>query len=272
MLTTPEHRTDLSSGTSLLFAKDLHKRFGGLSVLSGITVDVPSGGEVLAVIGPNGSGKTTLLNLLGGVFRADAGSITLDGVVIGALRPDERAALGLARTFQRPRTYPRLTALENVLIGAHLQGKFNMTRRGSVREILDRRRTLNEEARTMLDRVKVSADKEGVKAEYLSLSEQRAVELARALMMKPRILLLDEPTSGMDPAERLAWIGHIRGLQEELGLALIVVEHSMRVVHEIANQVIVLHAGSVLAQGKASDVLADEAVRNVYIGKRSTGA
>jgi ABC-type branched-subunit amino acid transport system ATPase component len=251
-------------GTALLDIVEISKAFGGLIALSGVSVSVPPR-AVFSIIGPNGSGKTTLLNIISGLLRPTSGQVNLRGRSIERMKPHDRARLGIARTFQHPRVFGGLTVLDNVRVGSHVvsdQGPRSAERRGR----------LDAEARRMLDIVQFPRRKEHVRVHSLSLREQRAVELARALMMRPQLLLMDEPVSGMDPAERPAWITYIREVQSSLGLTVILVEHSMKVVTEISDWVVVLSSGRMLAQGSADDVLSDPQVRSVYIGRGTKNA
>lgn len=244
---------------ALLEVVKVSKAFGGLVALSGVSITVPPQ-AVFSVIGPNGSGKTTLLNIINGVIRQTSGGISLRGRPIERLKPHQRARLGIARTFQHPRAFGGMTVLDNVRVGDHVSGDRRM--RPTARHMHQ-----EEEARRMLDTVQLPRRKEHLRVHSLSLREQRAVELARALMMRPQLLLMDEPVSGMDPAERPAWIRYIREVQTSLGLTVVLVEHSMKVVAEISDWVVVLSSGHMLTQGTADDVLNDPRVRSVYIGR-----
>jgi branched-chain amino acid transport system ATP-binding protein len=249
-------------GAALLDIVEISKAFGGLIALSGVSVSVPPQ-AVFSIIGPNGSGKTTLLNIISGVLRPTSGQVNLRGRSIERMKPHDRARLGIARTFQHPRVFGGMTVLDNVRVGSHVNDPGpRSARRGH----------LDTEARRMLDIVQLPRRKEQVRVHSLSLREQRAVELARALMMRPQLLLLDEPVSGMDPAERPAWITYIREVQTHLGLTMLLVEHSMKVVAEISDWVVVLSSGRMLAQGSADDVLSDPQVRSVYIGRGTKNA
>jgi branched-chain amino acid transport system ATP-binding protein len=248
-------------GAALLEVVKISKAFGGLIALSDVSITVPPL-AVYSIIGPNGSGKTTLLNVVNGVLRPTAGGINLRGRPIERMKPHERAKLGIARTFQHPRAFGGMTVLDNVCVGDHVSGDRRVRPRSHQQE----------EARRMLDIVQLPRRKEYLRVHSLSLREQRAVELARALMMRPRLLLMDEPVSGMDPAERPAWIRYIREMQASLGLTVVLVEHSMKVVAEISDWVVVLSSGHVLTQGTADEVLNDPQVRSVYIGRGTKNA
>jgi branched-chain amino acid transport system ATP-binding protein len=252
--------------SDILRVEDAHKSFGGLRVLAGVSVRIPQG-TTLAIIGPNGSGKSTLLNTISGFERLQSGSIWFSGTRIDSKRPDQRAALGIGRTFQQPRVYTGMTVLENLLVGAHIYGRTGLfttfTRPWRSRS---ETRGAIASARIKLDLLGVPRSREQARVESLPLRDQRAVELGRILMMDPQLLLLDEPTTGMDPDQRPAWIRHMLTLQQELGISLAIVEHSMQVVAEIASSVTVLSSGAVLAHGTPEAVLADPAVRSTYLG------
>jgi branched-chain amino acid transport system ATP-binding protein len=252
---------------ALLELSGIEKAFGGLIALSDVSITV-SPRTIVSVIGPNGSGKTTLLNIINGLIRPTSGKITLDGLSIERLKPYERARLGIARTFQHPRVFGGLTVLDNVMIGAHVFGGAKARSKGASRSFEHARPFHSEaDALQILDIVQIPRRIRYARVQSLSLREQRAVELARALMMQPRLLLLDEPATGMDPLERPAWITHMRDVQVSLGLTMVLVEHSMKIVGEISDWVVVLSSGRMLAQGRATDVLANPEVRSVYIGR-----
>jgi branched-chain amino acid transport system ATP-binding protein len=262
--TQPPSAAAEPDGAALLEVVKISKAFGGLIALSGVSITVPSQ-AVFSVIGPNGSGKTTLLNVINGVLRQTSGGISLRGRPIERMKPHQRAELGIARTFQHPRVFGGLTVLDNVRVGSHVSGDRRVRPAA-------RRAHQEEEVRRMLDIVQLPRRKEHLRVHSLSLREQRAVELARALMMRPQLLLMDEPVSGMDPAERPAWIRYIREVQTSLGLTMVLVEHSMKVVAEISDWVVVLSSGQMLTQGTAGDVLNDPQVRSVYIGRGTKNA
>lgn len=244
---------------------DISKVFEGLLALSRVSISLDQR-CIVSLIGPNGSGKTTLLNVVNGLLKPTSGQIWFHGQRIDGLKAHERVKLGIARAFQSPRVFAQLSVLDNVLVGSHTSST------GGVRSFFASRRgggfSSQREARKVLDFVGIPRSKEQVRVRALALREQRAVELGRALMMKPKLLLLDEPTSGMDPSEIPTWIAYMQEVQRELQLTILLVEHSMKVVSEISDRVFVLSGGNLLAQGTAEEVLSDPTVRDVYIGHR----
>jgi branched-chain amino acid transport system ATP-binding protein len=235
---------------SLLVVSDLTKRFGGVVANHRISFEVRPG-ELVGVIGPNGAGKSTLFDLITGFTRPDAGRVRLDGRDITRLRPDQISRLGVARTFQKLRPFGGMTVLENVMIGA-----FQKT--ADPREATER-------ARGALERVGL-ADRASAHARGLSTGQRKRLELARALATAPRLLLLDEVTGGVDPGAIPGLIALVRELHAR-GLALVVIEHNMRVIMDIAERVIALQLGEVLADGAPETILRDHRVIDAYLGE-----
>jgi branched-chain amino acid transport system ATP-binding protein len=208
-------------------------------------------GELVGVIGPNGAGKSTLFDLLTGFLAPDAGDVRLDGRSLVGLRPDQIARLGVTRTFQKLRPFPEMTVVENVMIGA-----FQRTRDPA----RARARALH-----ALDAVGL-ADRAEAHARGLSTGQRTRLELARALATEPRLLLLDEVTGGVDQATVPALVRLVRELHAR-GLALIVIEHNMRVIMEIAQRVVALQLGEVIAQGTPEEIVRDRRVIDAYLGE-----
>ena len=235
--------------TGALSVQGVSKRFGGLLAVDDVSFDVAPG-EIVSIIGPNGAGKTTLFNLLTGQLAPSSGTVALDGQDVGALPPNRRARLGFGRTFQISQTLMSLTTLENAMVGAFLHH----------RGITDAARRAGQ----MLDLVGLGA-RADVRAGVLTLSERRRLEVARALALDPKILLLDEVMAGLNPTE----IQDVAGLVERLnreGHTFLVIEHDLKVVRQFSHRVIVLERGAKLAEGSAADVLANPAVVAAYIG------
>jgi branched-chain amino acid transport system permease protein len=247
-------------------------RFGGLVALNAVDITVPEGG-VVAVIGPNGSGKSTLFNVITGLTPAAGGSIRLFGADVTG-RPAHRIlAAGAARTFQNIRLFPALSVIDNVLIGEHAR-----LRTGPLGAVLRGKRSRIEEAQARADAERVLAlfgdrllSRLDAPVASLSYANRRRVEIARALASRPRILLLDEPTAGMNPTESAELAEQI-GVLHGLGLTILLIEHKLDVVTRLADKVIVLDHGEKLAEGTADEVRSDEAVLTAYLGRNAGAA
>ncbi len=245
-------------GAPVLDVRDVCVRFGGVAALSGVSLQVP-GGLVTGLIGPNGAGKTTLFNVVSGLQRPDRGVVHIDGQDVTRLGPHRRARLGLARTFQRLELFGTLSAADNVRVG------LEAGRRGSRVPLPDGAARLPGGAATaLLERVGV-AEVAGEPVNSLPTGTARLVELARALSIGPRVLLLDEPCSGLDDRETAALGRLLRQLAGE-GRAVLLVEHDMDLVLEICDTVHVLDFGEVIASGTPVEVRRDPAVQAAYLG------
>jgi branched-chain amino acid transport system ATP-binding protein len=241
--------------------RELRRAFGGVVALDGVSLKIAEG-ERRAIIGPNGAGKTTLINILAGEIPPTAGVVRLAGQEITRLRSWQRARLGLAHVYQRTELFPPLSARENVALAL-------AARDGPYRVFRGRPRSDYAQADAMLERVGL-AGREEILARALSHGERRQLELAVALAQMPRVLLLDEPTAGMSPAETMRITELIAGLDRSL--TILIVEHDMDVVFRLADRVTVLHEGRVIAEGSAAEVRGDVRVHDVYLGKSVTVA
>lgn len=255
----------------ILSCTGVSKSFGGLEVLRSVTFTAWRR-RITSVIGPNGSGKTTLLNIVSGLETMDAGTVTFLERRIDRLPAHQRSAIGIGRTFQLVRLFPSLTAKQNVMIGAHRHataGVFSSL----LRPVSTQRenRMLARRAEESLRLVGLAPNRDDTVAASLTITEQRLVELARALVSEPQLLILDEPTGGLDPSRLGYWMARVTALRDDLDLTVLLVEHRMRVVMEISDHVVALHAGDVIAQGAPADVVRDPAVRQVYLGESRVG-
>jgi branched-chain amino acid transport system ATP-binding protein len=249
----------------LLVAENLHLRFGGITALDGVSFTVERG-ELFAVIGPNGAGKTSIFNCLNGVYRPQRGSIKLEGTELVRKSPPAIAALGIARTFQNLGLFANLTLVDNLMLGRH-----HLMRTGFVTGMLWWGRAKREEIehRAAVERVVDLLELEAYRhtpAGQLPYGVQKRVELGRALAMEPKLLLLDEPVAGMNLEETEDMARYLVEVRQELGLAMIMVEHHMALVMDLADRVLALDFGRSLTTGTPEDVQADRRVAEAYLG------
>ena len=257
--------------SSILELKDLTLRFGGVTALSGLGMEVREG-ELLALIGPNGAGKTTVLNCISGLYRPQEGSITLtarDGTrhALDRLPPHRIATLGVARTFQNIELFKHMTVLDNLMLGRHVHMKGGVLGGGIY---LGRQRRREIEHRRHVEEVIDFMNLEPLRSAVvgnLAYGNQRLVEMARALALDPHILLLDEPTAGMNAEEKESMARFILDVHEERGVTVLVIDHDIDVIMDIADRVVVLDFGRRIAQGTPEEVRNHPAVIDAYLGR-----
>jgi ABC-type branched-subunit amino acid transport system ATPase component len=256
--------------SAVLEARDVRKAYRGVTALDGVSIRVAPG-AITGLIGPNGSGKSTLFDCITGFQAKDGGSVLLQGGDISGLSPQKIARLGLRRTFQQLRFFPELTVRENLLAAAQSSGGFSylaeIVRSSPVRA---HEAGMRERAALILEEIKLAALADQL-ASGLSYGQKKLMELGMALMTTPSLLMLDEPMAGVNPTL-------VEGLKQELlkvrerGIALLIVEHNLKLVFEICDWIYVLDQGRLLAEGKPADIAVDERVLQAYLGARKTGA
>ena len=267
----------------LLEIRGLTRRFGGITAVDALDLEVMTG-ELVSIIGPNGAGKTTLFNLITGLEQPDGGSIAFDGAPISALAPERIAALGLARTFQHGRVFANLSVLDNLLAGAH-------TKLRAVRPPWPLIGPIAELALALVRPASVGREEQALRKEALeilslfgerllpraahpafslSYANRRRLEIARALALKPRLLLLDEPTAGMNPTETAEMLEIINRVKD-WGITMLLIEHKLDLVMRLSDRIVVMDEGAKIAQGLASEVAANPRVISAYLGHGSVG-
>ena len=263
----------MSAPAPVLEVRGLHKHFGGVDALSGLELEVHEG-EIVSVIGPNGAGKSTLFNVVTGIYAPEEGDIRYRGRSIVGLRPHQVVKLGIARTFQSVRLFPNMTILENAMVGQHCRSRGGLfgsiVRTPAVRREEERIRERATQALSFFGK-RLSGYRLEQPAFSLSYANRRRMEMARALATDPQLLLLDEPTAGMNPRETLELRDHIVRMRDELGLTVIVIEHDMRVVKGVSDRVVACDYGQKIAEGTYDEVANDERVIEAYLGTKAAG-
>jgi ABC-type branched-subunit amino acid transport system ATPase component len=250
--------------TPRLALQDVERVFGGVRAVDGASFEVKAG-EVHGLIGPNGAGKTTIINLVSGLLPPTGGTVRVEGRSTRGLAPHRIAALGIARTFQNIRLFPELSARDNVIVGAHLRRDESLAARLlGLPPAREAERRVRERAEALLERVGLQ-DRMREKVRNLSYGEQRRVEIARALASEPKLLLLDEPTAGMNPVEVEAVEALISKVASE-GQSVLLVEHNVRLVMDVCHAITVLNFGKIIAEGPPAKVAEDPAVITAYLG------
>lgn len=254
---------------ALLETRSLEKTFGGVRAIQGVDFGIEEG-EIVSIIGPNGAGKTSFFNVISGIFSPDGGQVLFDGLDISGHTPSQITKAGIARTFQNVRLFPNLTVLENVMVGQHCRtssGVFKSIFRtpSQKREEVE----IEEKAKDILGFFgsRLVGYRFDQPAFVLSYANRRRLEIARAMATEPRVLLLDEPTAGMNPRETVELTELIGRLRSERGFTIVIIEHDMKVVQGVSDRVVVLDHGVKIAEGPYSEVSTNEDVIEAYLGR-----
>jgi branched-chain amino acid transport system ATP-binding protein len=252
---------------NILEATQVTKRFGGLTAVNSVDFSIKTG-SICSVIGPNGAGKTTFFNMITGVYTPTSGSLVFDGRSIAGLKPDQVTKRGIGRTFQNIRLFGNMTALENVLVGMHARLNARLLsilfQTAAVKQEEANARRL---ARDLLNYVGLGSARANEMSKNLPYGDQRRLEVARALATDPQLLLLDEPTAGMNPQETAELTRLIRRIRDERNITVLLIEHDMKVVMDISERITVLDRGTKIAEGSPEEVRTNEQVIEAYLGR-----
>jgi branched-chain amino acid transport system ATP-binding protein len=263
----------MSSVAPLLELRNVAKHFGGLYALSGLDMHVDPG-EIVSVIGPNGAGKSTMFNVVTGLYAPDEGALLYGGQKLVGLAPNQITRLGIARTFQTVHLFPNMTVLENAMVGQHCRTKSGVFgavfRPPSARREEDRIRQRAKEALDFFGS-RLAGYRQEQPANVLSYANRRRLEMARAIATEPTLIMLDEPTAGMNPTETLELRDHIVRMRDALGFTVLVIEHDMRVVKGVSDRVIALDYGRKIAEGTYEEVANNPQVVEAYLGTKAAG-
>ena len=261
----------MSETKNILEAVDVVKRFGGLTAVNKMNFNIEAG-RLYSIIGPNGAGKTTFFNAISGLYRPEEGTITFDGHRIERMAPDKITNLHMARTFQNIRLFGGMTVVENILVGAYTRLKQTPT------QAVFRTKAFKEEERAAEARAEELIEYVGLRdvgnelAASLPYGAQRRVEIARALASEPKLLLLDEPAAGMNPAESEDAMRLFRRLRDELGITILLIEHDMKVVMSISERITVMDYGEKIAEGSPKEIASNPRVIEAYLGRNAASA
>jgi branched-chain amino acid transport system ATP-binding protein len=258
------------SGKTILKLENVTMKFGGLTAVNDVSFEIEER-DLVAVIGPNGAGKTTLFNTITGIYNPTSGSVTFNGIDLKDIKSSEISKLGIARTFQNIRLFKNSTVLDNIKIAKHSRIRYGVMA-GLLRnkEFLAEEKKIEKESMSLLELFHLD-NKAHLLAKNLPYGEQRKLEMARALATEPKLLLLDEPAAGMNPTETKELTELIHFIRDQFNIAIILIEHDMKLVMEIAEKIFVLDYGNLIAKGSASEIQNDKKVIEAYLGSEVEG-